>query len=367
MLRAVVPLVDDQGSIFTGRISLESHPWLADHAVMGTVLLPGTAFLELALYAGRELGCPMVAELTLEAPLVVPREGALALQLSVGAISPSGERSLAIHSRPEGPAGEGLFSEEQWTRHASGALVSADAPEARQGQAVKDPLATQARLDGMTGEAWPPRGAEVVEIDGLYEALAEIGFEYGPAFRGLRRAWRHGEEVFAEVSLPGDQLAASASFELHPALLDAALHMSGLGPVEGAADATGERDAIRLPFSWSGVRLHASGSTSLRVCLSKVGADGVSLLVADEFGGLVASVDALVSRESAPSSWVTPTVSMTMRSLTWTGPPSRSRRRDRRRSSRCWAPRTRRCAHPWRWPAIRSRCTPTWTPCVSPW
>jgi acyl transferase domain-containing protein/acyl carrier protein len=295
LLRAVVAMADDQGWIFTGRISLETHPWLADHAVMGTVLLPGAAFLELALYVGRELGCAVVSELTLEAPLVLPPQGALALQLVIGPLGPSGERSLAIHSRPEQSTGEGTLSEEPWMRHAGGVL--ADALQARQPSVEEDPLANQARLDGLTGGSWPPRGAEVLETDGLYDALAEIGFEYGPAFQGLQRAWKHGEEVFAEVSLSGDQVAASGSFELHPALLDAALHASGLGPLDGAVDAVGERDAVRLPFSWSGVRLHASAGASLRVCLSRAGADGVSLLVADESGGLVASVDALVSRE----------------------------------------------------------------------
>ncbi|MFD0444349.1 hypothetical protein ACFQ10_20740 [Streptomyces indonesiensis] len=68
LLGAAVELPDSDGIAFTGRLSLQTQPWLADHAVMGTVLLPGTAFVELALRAGHHAGCDRLDELTLEAP-----------------------------------------------------------------------------------------------------------------------------------------------------------------------------------------------------------------------------------------------------------------------------------------------------------
>ncbi len=296
LLSAVVALADDRGWIFTGRISLESHPWLADHAVMGTVLLPGTAFLELALHAGRELGCPVVSELTLKAPLVLPEHGALALQLSVGELDESGARSLSIHSRLEGLSSDGRLTEEQWTSHASGALTSSDALSERRATSDEHVMMTRERVSALTEGPWPPQDAEVIEVDGLHDALAEIGFEYGPVFQGLRRVWKHDEELFAEVSLPGDQLAQAGSFGLHPALLDAALQVGGLGLLASTADSNGEQGAVRLPFSWSGVELYASGASSLRVCLAAAGANEMSLLAADESSGLVVSVDSLVSR-----------------------------------------------------------------------
>nr|WP_269217884.1 type I polyketide synthase [Streptomyces clavuligerus] len=85
LLGAVVALADSDGLLFTGRLSPQTHPWLADHAVRGSALLPGTAFLELAVLAGDRTGCARVDELTLEAPLVLPRHGGVALRLSVGA------------------------------------------------------------------------------------------------------------------------------------------------------------------------------------------------------------------------------------------------------------------------------------------
>ena len=66
LLGAAVPLADGAGFVFTGRLSLQTHPWLADHAVFGSVVLPGTAFVELAVRAGDQVGCDLVEELTLE-------------------------------------------------------------------------------------------------------------------------------------------------------------------------------------------------------------------------------------------------------------------------------------------------------------
>src|SRR4029077_6521863 len=103
-----------------------------------------------------------------------------------------------------------------------------------------------------------------------YEALADRGYGYGPAFRGLRAAWRRGDEVFAEVALPADAAAEAAAFGIHPALLDAALHVAGLAGGDGAK----EPSDARLPFTWNGVSLRAAGASSLRVRLSQDPASG---------------------------------------------------------------------------------------------
>ena len=290
LLSAAVALADDRGWLFTGRISIESHPWLADHTVLGTVLLPGTAFVELALHAGGEAGCPLVEELTLEAPLLLTEQAAVQLQLSVGELDESGRRALAIHSRRQDPSSDGSFSAEEWTRHASGVLTSSDV-------LADQRTALDRHAGAVTGGSWPPEGSEAVELDGLYDRLAEWGFEYGPVFQGLRAVWRRGDEVFAEVSLLGDQQAQAGSFGVHPALLDSALH-AGLSSL--ASGEAGEQSGMRLPFSFSDVELYASGASSVRVCLSLTGECAGSLVVADEAGGLVASVGSLALREFSP-------------------------------------------------------------------
>ncbi|MGW3233885.1 type I polyketide synthase, partial [Kitasatospora sp. NPDC001095] len=94
LLGAAVALADAEGFLFTGRLSVESHPWLADHVVLGSVILPGTAFVELAVRAGDQVGCSLVEELTLEAPLVLPGSGGVQVQVTVGAVDASGRRSV---------------------------------------------------------------------------------------------------------------------------------------------------------------------------------------------------------------------------------------------------------------------------------
>ena len=94
-------------------------------------------------------------------------------------------------------------------------------------------------------EQWPPAGATAVNVADAYEALLSRGYGYGPVFQGLKAAWRRGDEVFAEVSLPEEAHEEAGRFGLHPALLDAAMHadlsstMTGGGRRDGAARSTG--------------------------------------------------------------------------------------------------------------------------------
>ncbi|WP_452672876.1 SDR family NAD(P)-dependent oxidoreductase [Streptomyces albireticuli] len=259
LLAAELGLAEAGGLVLTGRISLRTHPWLADHAVAGTVLLPGTAFVELALQAGERTGCALLAELTLEAPLPLPAYEAVRLQLTVSGPDATGRRTLEIHSRAE-PADD---TEEAWTRHATGAL---------------EPTAADPADNGLT--VWPPRSAEPVELGDHYAGLARQGYDYGPAFQGLRAVWRRGEEIFAEVAT--ERTDDAGSFLLHPALLDAALHAI---PSETA----------ELPFAWTGVTVHAVGAAGLRVRIAPT-ASGVTLAVADGTGAPVADIGSLVLR-----------------------------------------------------------------------
>ncbi|WP_330333036.1 SDR family NAD(P)-dependent oxidoreductase [Streptomyces sp. NBC_00536] len=269
LLGAAVPLADSEGFLFTGRLGLASHPWLADHAVMDTVLLPGTAFVELAVRAGDQVGCDVVEELTLEAPLVLPERGGVQVQMHVSApdADGTGRRTFTLSSRTQDSA-----ADEPWTRHAGGVLAHGAAQPA------------------FAPVQWPPAGAEAIPTESLYADLAEVGMGYGPAFRGLTAAWRHGESVYVEVALPEETASTARDFGLHPALLDAALHALGLG-VLGGTEGEG-----RLPFAWSGVTLHAAGADALRVHLAPAGANGVRLEIADAAGAPVATVDSLVLR-----------------------------------------------------------------------
>jgi NAD(P)-dependent dehydrogenase (short-subunit alcohol dehydrogenase family)/acyl carrier protein len=262
LLAAAVPMADGRGVVLTGRISRSAQPWVGDHQVGGVVLLPGTAFVELAVRAGDEVGCGRIEELTLQAPLVLPDRGGVQLQVVVDAPDDTGGRTVSVHSRPD--------QAEVWTLHAAGTL------------------AATATEDAADLTVWPPADAEAVDLTGFYESLAGQGYLYGGAFRGLTAAWRHGPELLAEVVLPED--VDATSYGVHPALLDAALHVALLDMADAGA---GE---VRLPFAFSGVELHASGASTVRVRLTRNGTEAVSLALFDAEGRPVATVDGLVSR-----------------------------------------------------------------------
>ncbi|MFI6610895.1 SDR family NAD(P)-dependent oxidoreductase, partial [Streptomyces sp. NPDC050507] len=274
LLGAAVELAGGTGTVHTGLLSLDSHPWLADHAVLGTVVLPGASLLELALYAGREAGAAVVDELTLSDPLLLPDAGSVRVQVSVGAAGADGRRTVTVHSRPDAGHRDAAAGE-PWTVHASGVL----APD------------TAAPPEPETG-AWPPAGAEPVEVGGAYAELAALGYTYGPAFQGLRAAWRDPADGtwFAEVR-PAE---ADDGHLLSPSLIDSALHplaLAGPGPSGG----------LPVPFSWNGVRVHPARSGPLRVRLSPAGPDTTALLLTDEAGAPVLSVASLVVREADPA------------------------------------------------------------------
>ncbi|WP_451692151.1 type I polyketide synthase, partial [Streptomyces sparsogenes] len=272
LLAAATRPAESGDVVLTGRLSLSTHPWLADHAVLETVLLPGTAFVELALAAGRETGRGQLRELTLERPLTFTADTGVTVQVQVAEADGTGSRTVTVHSRA-GTADQEEPAE--WIRHATATLTAEEAPA--------DP-AEFAALQGV----WPPSGATPVEVGDYYEALFERGYEYGPAFQGLRSVWRRGDEVFAEVALA--QETPADDFLVHPALLDSALHAMGLGGLFG------DEGTVRLPFAWTGVRTWTDGATSLRVRLTAAGEDGVRLRATDATGSPVAAVDELVLR-----------------------------------------------------------------------
>ena len=280
LLGAATPLADSDGFLLTGRLSATEAGWLKDHAVFGTVLLPGTGLLELGFAAARAVGLTTVSQLMLAAPLVLPQEGAVRLQVQLDApeAGEDGRRGLSIYSRPE-DAAEGA----SWTLHAQGVLS----------------LAPEAEAEEETGlEAWPPVGGISIDLTGHYAALQARGYGYGPSFQGLREAWRVGDVVYGRAVLPEALSSSAEEYGLHPALLDAALHVLGLEQVEGVRDGS-----LLLPFEWSEVTVLASGARELRVRASvERSSDGEALAqlqLADGHGRAVARVGGLRLREAS--------------------------------------------------------------------
>ncbi|GAA3418109.1 type I polyketide synthase [Streptosporangium vulgare] len=268
LLTAVVPAPGSGTLTLIGRLSLSAQPWLADHLVDGQVVVPGAAQVELAIRAGDETGCPVLDELTLQAPMLLDEEGSLQLQVVVAGADDSGRRQVTIHSRAGDTA--------DWRQNAQGVLAPASAVA---------PAFDLAQ--------WPPPGAEALDVDNVYADLTAIGMEYGETFQCLQAAWRQDGVVYAEIALPEQSGADARRFGLHPALLDASLHaipMAGFLP-------EAEPGRPYIPFAWNDVTLYAEGATALRVRITPTSGTGVfGLAVADTTGTAVAEVGSLILR-----------------------------------------------------------------------
>ncbi|WP_240505335.1 type I polyketide synthase [Nocardia mangyaensis] len=270
MLTEVVPVAGRDEYLFTGRVSQQTHPWLADHATYGVVLMPSAALMEMLLAAAAEVGCAGVEELTLEAPVLPPDVGEVRLQVLVEAPDEQGRRPFVFSYR----VGEG-----DWVRNASGVLTP-------------DRPATESLMERLRAEAWPPVGATPVAPEWIPAQVARAaGLEYGPSFIGVRAAWQRGDEVFSEIVLDGEP----GGFDLHPALFDMIMH-AGLACLIWP-ERDGDPTEGRLLFRWGGTRFHdVRKATTLRVLAIADGAETISVAAIDPAGRPVVSIDEAVMR-----------------------------------------------------------------------
>ncbi|WP_159046756.1 polyketide synthase dehydratase domain-containing protein, partial [Streptomyces sp. NRRL F-4707] len=106
---------------------------------------------DLCIAAGDRAGCPVLDELVIQTPVVLPAT----LRIAVEAAGPDGQRPLTVHSR----------TATQWTPHATGTLSNR--------QPTHPPTAT---------DTWPPTNAQPLQLTDAYERFATAGLHYGPAF-----------------------------------------------------------------------------------------------------------------------------------------------------------------------------------------
>jgi acyl transferase domain-containing protein len=264
--------------VFSGELSLEdpAHCYLADHLVKGAVWLPGAAFVEIALHAGKRIhGAQFdgLAEVTFERPLVLQPGVIVSLQLLVGKSQQNGRLPYAIVSRSVGGPG----AEAEWVRHGEGQLVAlSDAPVLSQN---RETLA-----------ALRARCTNVVLSAVLYEKVAGRGIAYGTTFQGLVSVQVDGSntEALGQLRAVSEWCNAVDGYTVHPAVLDVSLHAAfarelettrthvpvRIARVSLAAHTRGVSNVSRV--AWS----HVSPSV-VGTCITLLDAEGAALLIAE--------------------------------------------------------------------------------------
>ena len=261
--------------LFTGRLALAAQPWLADHAVAGTVLLPGTAL--------RGAGDPGRGRGRLRA----------ARGADAGGAAGAARRAARVQVQVRvGAPDERRPPRRSASTPAAGTRVGPAVDPARDRRAGRVSRARAPRSDVRASGRRP--GAEPVPVDGLLRRLRAGGLRLRSGVPGPAGGLAARRELFAEVALPDGRRRGRGRFGLHPALLDAALH--------AAAWASAGRTPVRarLPFAWSGVSLYAAGARRVAGPADRAGRGRGLARGRRRPGAPVASVDSLVAAPVSP-------------------------------------------------------------------
>ena len=267
--------------LFEAMLGPDAPALLADHGVLGKTVLPGAAFVEMALKAGQiAIGeGASLARVSIREPMVLSGPHTAQTVLSPRA---EGGFDFKIFGRAAG-------SKVAWQLHAAGTLAAA-APIAR----LEHPR-PQTLLETFDREL-PP-------LD-WYEAFAARGLRYGPRFRVLERVWLPGDRApdarqpalealgLVRLGAGGADASQREAFCLNPALLDGCFQLVQVLAMQQAP----ERGY--LPVSVERVVIHglAPAAVWARARLTHVG-DGhlkASVDLYDEEGRPVAELVDLV-------------------------------------------------------------------------
>src|SRR5206468_2025425 len=198
------------GIVFQVRLTRKAPAFLSDHRILGSLPIPATAYLEMALattptaFGG---GATVVEDVRIHEALVLPDEGARTVQIHLNR-EDSGTASFQIFA---------LRDQDRWDVHASGRIRTQPNDPHQQPHS----LLAQARATCL----------EEVPVTAFYADLRDRGIDFGVTFRGVQRLWRGDGQVLAHVALPELAQVGTEDYYAHPALLDAALQpLSALLP-----------------------------------------------------------------------------------------------------------------------------------------
>ena len=254
-------------------------PYLADHRIDGEIVLPASAFAEMALAVARELypaGPVGLEDFDLLAWLTLPGD-----QMRELSVRLHGEAStVEIWSRARFAAGE-------WTLHAKGRIVRPASP-----------------APGAVARARPGMLPRALTAEAVYGSAAASGIGYGPAFRRVIGGARSDTLIEADLA-PVAQADAAGPYVLHPIALDAAFHAM----FDNIKPRAGERHAY-LPVRFAALRVERDGAvpTHARVVIGRETDRSLSIGVTltDALGHVVAALSgglfrAVVLERHAPA------------------------------------------------------------------
>ena len=185
------------------------HPaFLGDHRVQGEIVMPAAAYVEMALSAATAAGIAdshELDDLEIRRRLVI---SAMASETVQVVLSPEkeGRFTFGVHSRVAGT------TTGEWALYATAVFNPTVLAHARQ-------------PDRTSLETLRQECNEAIHPEDLYRALATQGLNYGPLFRGVESLGRRDGEAIGHVKLPEPLRHESADCRIHPALLDAAMHV----------------------------------------------------------------------------------------------------------------------------------------------
>jgi amino acid adenylation domain-containing protein/thioester reductase-like protein len=201
LLGSRIQIASNNATMFTALVAGDQPNWLNEHQMNGAVLMPGTGFIEAMRAAAKvsDKGVLDLCDLVILAPLVLPGGTAVCIQVTLDALS-EGAFAVRVYSSSQSDGEDG-----DWQLHAEAKLVPA-------------------RMTKGASAILPPPGAEIIDVTAFYDELSELGYGYGPCFRGLAAAWQHNDEVWAKALLPESAVPSASEYGIHPGLLDSALH-----------------------------------------------------------------------------------------------------------------------------------------------
>ena len=218
-----------KATVFQSQLSAQHPAFLADHQICRHVVLPASAYLEMALTGADNLfgkGTHRVEDLRLQELLQLSFKTPTSIQVVFQAKS-AGPVGFEIFSTADGQDANTL-----WTRNVSGQVVSATKPYTLQNT-------------GTSLEAMRERCLNVVDIAALYQKLNDQGTHFGSAFRNLSRLWRGMAESLAEIKLTDSLFSEAGHYRFHPVLMDACFQAAAQALPLGQS--TLEEDELLLP------------------------------------------------------------------------------------------------------------------------